>query len=192
MSTYADDVTRTLLAPSPVDMLQTSIAPTFRWTKRCRQYPLDRMLKKQEHLPFFAGVGTNENMRRVFAKEFLPGNTKRAARYLIIWEPCCISRATSTWKSQTEYKLLTRAGPSWENFGHMAGWPDDPLFSYLQHWFTTPCRLDWKHAVLQKHSCNELTAKCCHMAAGLCAEKHVSNSCLKMGPPSSMHYPVAK
>ena len=23
-----------------------SIAPTFRWTKRCRQYPLDRMLKK--------------------------------------------------------------------------------------------------------------------------------------------------
>ena len=107
MSTYADDVTRTLLAPSPVDVLQTSIAPTFRWTKRCRQYPLDRMLKKQEHLPFFAGVGTDENMRRVFAKEFFPGNAKRAARYLIIWEPCCISRATSTWKTPCSHIYST-------------------------------------------------------------------------------------
>ena len=166
-----------------------SIAPTFCWTKRCPQYPLDRMLKNKSICHSSLVLA-----QMITCVVFFPRSSFLATPDAQhgIWEPCYISRATSTWKFQTEYKLLTRAGRSWENFGHMAGWPDDPLSSCLQHWFTTPCCLDWKHAVLQKHSCSELTAKCCHMAASLCAEKHVSNSCLKMGPPSFMHYPVAK
>ena len=82
MSTYADDVARTLLAPSPVDMLQTINRSNFLLDKALSAISLGQNVEKQEHLPFFAGAGTDDNMRRVFSKEFLPGNTRRAARYL--------------------------------------------------------------------------------------------------------------
>ena len=82
MSSYADDVARTVLAPSPADMLQTISRSNVLLDQALSIVTLAQHVDKQEHLPFFAGEGTDANMRRVYTNHFLPGKVVRAARYL--------------------------------------------------------------------------------------------------------------